>query len=1127
MCKTTSRARAICLLVLIGTIRPAGSAETLEQRLQSQSYQRLALDARQHGDIRRGALLFYQPLLACRQCHTPDAAGNQIGPDLTQWEQRPSDEELVRAILEPSHTIRKGFETTKLKLLDGRVLRGLMVDNTDPLVLRDATVASRLYSIPRREIEAIQTDNTSIMPQGLVNQLAGRQQFLDLVRFLFEIRDGGRERMMDLEPPAHLYATRPLPEYERHIDHAGLITGWDDNSLQRGEEVYRRVCMNCHGTLEHAGSLPTALRFAEGAFKNGSDPYSMYQTITRGFGMMLPQTALVPQQKYDVIHYIRETYLRPHNPSQYFSVTKPWLASLPAGDTRGPRPRPLTPWSVMDYGPTLAATYEIGADGGNFAYKGIAVRLDPGPGGISRGRHFAIFDHDTMRWAAIWSGTGFIDWQGILFNGRHAVHPRIVGQLELENRNGPGWADPRTESWQDRRIVGRDGKHYGPLPRDWAHYEGMVRDRERSVFIYRVGDTRIWDTLELATTDPRPVYARQLVLDPHSEPITVQIGQLRGACTLTLQGEEAMALLAQQPVQPAPAAATGGDPPTRRPKRRPARLRLPPSLLAAQARLSDGDVSRFTWSESGGRLRLTLRPCGKRSHLTIWLASLESTGELSALPAIIDSRPLRPLDISELKKGAPRRFADNVSLAPAVGDDSGPFAVDILTHPTDNPWLARMRFTGFDFLPDGDALAACTWDGDVWLVQGIRTLGGDITWQRIASGLFQPLGLKVVRGEIYVGCRNQIVRLVDLNGDGETDRYVSFNNDHQVTEHFHEFAMGLQVDPEGNFYYAKSARHALPALVPQHGTLLKVSADGSKTRIVARGFRAANGVCLNPEGSFLVTDQEGHWTPKNRINWVRPGGFYGNMMAYHDVTDSSDAAMELPVCWITNEFDRSPSELLWVPRGRWGPLGGGLLSLSYGYGKIYSVLLEQVQGQRQGVLCGLPVPLFPTGLLRGRFHPETGDLYLCGMVAWGSHRQSPGGLYRVRATGKAMHMPLSFRATRQGIALTWSDPLDRAAAEQAANWRVFAWDLKRSANYGSPHIRERRWPVERVEVSADGRTVRLVIPQIAPTWGLSIRCYLKDAAGRPLRRRLDGSIYHLSPVDRAMDVPDGAGSSSK
>src|SRR6185312_12397981 len=104
-------------------------------------------------------------------------------------------------------------------------------------------------------------------------------------------------------------------------------------------------------------------------------------------------------------------------------------------------------------------------------------------------------------------------------------------------------------------------------------------------------------------------------------------------------------------------------------------------------------------------------------------------------------------------------------------------------------------------------------------------------------------GLKVVNGRIYVSCRDQIVLLRDLNGDGETDFYENFNSDHQVTEHFHEFAMDLQVDAEGRFYYTKAARHGLPALVPQHGTLLRVDRDGRRTEILATGFRAPNGVC--------------------------------------------------------------------------------------------------------------------------------------------------------------------------------------------------------------------------------------------------------------------------------------------
>ena len=78
----------------------------------------------------------------------------------------------------------------------------------------------------------------------------------------------------------------------------------------------------------------------------------------------------------------------------------------------------------------------------------------------------------------------------------------------------------------------------------------------------------------------------------------------------------------------------------------------------------------------------------------------------------------------------------------------------------------------------------------------------------------------------------------------------------------------------------------------------------------------------------------------------------GETVTYTDVTDESDRAMQPPLCWITNAFDRSPSELLWIPKdAAWGPLNGSLLNLSYGYGQIYTVPHEFVNGQAQGGMC--------------------------------------------------------------------------------------------------------------------------------------------------------------------------------
>ncbi|NND97757.1 MAG: heme-binding protein, partial [Pirellulaceae bacterium] len=529
------------------------------------------------------------------------------------------------------------------------------------------------------------------------------------------------------------------------------------------------------------------------------------------------------------------------------------------------------------------------------------------------------------------------------------------------------------------------------------------------------------------------------------------------------------------------------------------------------------DLPNSKWSfRDNSRLCLTLPAGDDPLRFVLWTrtshdSDVDASADELANVTIDDPRP----DLSRLTQGGPPRWPEKLTTRVLRGDDEGPFAVDVLTAPASNPWLARVRLTGFDFYDDGDRMAICSWDGDVWQVSGLSQLDAsdsqpvDLTWQRIASGLFQPLGLRIVDGQVYISCRDQITILHDLNDDGETDFYQCFNRDHQVTDHFHEFAMGLQTDAEGNFYYAKSARHALTAVVPHHGTLLRVSKDGKTTEILAKGFRAANGVCLNPDGSFIVTDQEGHWNPKNRINWVQPGGFYGNMFGYHDVTDASDDAMEQPLCWITNAFDRSPAELLWVESDKWGPLDGQLLNLSYGYGKVYVVPHEEMDGQKQGGMCALPIPQFPTGTMRGRFRPTDGQLYLCGMFAWAGSQQQDGGLYRLRYTGHPVHLPIGLNATKDGMQLTFSGELDRESATNPDNYSVKVWSLKRTKNYGSKHYDEHPLKISAATLAPDDRTVTLLLPEIAPTWGMEIKYKIQSIDGTTIDAAIHNTIHHL------------------
>lgn len=1084
--------RSLALLLLAGLPSFAAaqgkSNETLEQKLLREGSAALAKAARGQGDPNRGAELFYRPQLSCTKCHACGGKDGEspLGPDLARPDPGTTAEHVVESLLAPSKVIRKGFEAVTISRSDGTTVTGLLAEERkDAVVLRDPAAAGKPVVVAKDDIEKRTTSATSLMPVELTNQLGDRQQFLDLAAFLIESAEFGPARARSLRPdPAVI--DPPLPAYESELDHAGLIAGLNDAAFRRGEALYARICASCHGTPKEPGTMPTSLRFWDGKFKSGSDPASLYHTLTRGSGMMAAQTMLVPRQKYDVIHYIREAFLKPHNPSQYIPTDASYLAKLPKGASRGPTPPEGEPWRRTDYGQTLTGTFEIGKDGRNIAYKGIAVRLDPGPGGIAKGKAWAVFEHDTLRMAAAWSGTGFIDWRGINFDGSHGTHPRVVGTVGFETADGPGWANPDTGKFDDPRTKGRDGKPYGPLPANWAKYRGLYHVGDRAVIAYTVGGTKVLESPGLIETKAAPVFTRSFEIGPREKEMKLRAlrhpsGKIQGWHN-SYTGSGAYAML--------PGGDGGPTPATGCPE------------VPVNCRFETG----------GDGYALFTIPAGKDTvRFTLWMAAVPPA-DFASFPAAAGRAVVaagKP-DLRIVAENARPRWNQTLTSKLERGKDDGPFAVDVLPLPEKNPWSAQLRLTGLDFLPGGSELVACAWDGDVWKVSGLDRPDGVLTWRRIASGLFQPLGVKVVNGVVHVCCRDQIAALHDLNDDGEADLVQCFNSDHQVTEHFHEFAMGLQTDAAGNFYYARAARHAKTAVVLQHGTLLRVSRDGSKTDILATGFRAPNGVCLNPDGTFFLTDQEGFWVPKNRINWVRPGNrFFGNLWGYTDITDKSDAAQEEPVCWITNRFDRSPAELLWVESKSWGGLNGALLNLSYGMGKVFVVPHERAGDGMQGGMVALPLPPFPTGVMRGRFNPTDGHLYLCGMYAWAGNQQAPGGLYRIRATGKPACLPVGYRVTRDGLAVTFSDPLHPDAAANVRNFGLKVWDLHRSERYGSPHVNERPLKVTAAALSADRRTLTLTIPELRPTHGLELWYSVRSADGREVDGLLHGTVHRL------------------
>lgn len=424
------------------------------------------------------------------------------------------------------------------------------------------------------------------------------------------------------------------------------------------------------------------------------------------------------------------------------------------------------------------------------------------------------------------------------------------------------------------------------------------------------------------------------------------------------------------------------------------------------------------------------------------------------------------------------------------GDDSNAFAIDKLTIPfaSANPFGTPMRLAGVGVL-DADTLAVSTLLGDVWLVSGVDSELQELKWQRVAAGLYQPLGLVVQDGKIILGGNDQVTRLHDFNGDGEADYYECITNDYPTTGG-HDFATSLQQDNQQRLYWATaSGDFGLTRLV-----------EGQKPESLGNGLRNCNGIGVSPDGSItLATVQEGSWTPASAIFNVRNGSFHG-----HRGPRKGHGAFgyDLPQCFIPRGVDNSCGEIAFLPRDeRLGPLSGRVVGSSYGNCSHYLVLREEIGDVVQGGVVPLPGE-FASGACRFTFNTHDGCLYVAGTEGWQSYGAENGCLQRLRFTGQPMHLPERIETRSNGLLVRFNTAIDPASVT-TKNVFCQQWNYLFSGAYGSPEYSVRDEgrqghdyvPVKSVHLLSDGRSVFLEIPQLHPVMQFHLHMRLKSAAG--------------------------------
>jgi putative heme-binding domain-containing protein len=417
-----------------------------------------------------------------------------------------------------------------------------------------------------------------------------------------------------------------------------------------------------------------------------------------------------------------------------------------------------------------------------------------------------------------------------------------------------------------------------------------------------------------------------------------------------------------------------------------------------------------------------------------------------------------------------------------------PYAVDTIGLPMVNPWKSLVYCGGHDFLPDGSALV-CTMQGDVWRVSGL--VAGDTPniatahWRRFASGLHHALGLVVAKDGIFVQCRDQLTRLQDLNQDGEADFYECFSNAFITSAAGHDFTCGLQRDDAGNFYTASGNQG-----------LVRISADGRRADVIATGFRNPNGLGLHSDGLLTIPCSEGEWTPASMICAMRlqevttTSRFFG----YRGPRNSQPP--DLPLAYLPRGLDNSSGGQTYVNSDRWGPLTGQLIHFSSGAGAHFLVLRDEVDGQLQGAVVPLPGE-FLSGVHRGRFNPRDGQLYVSGMAGWGNYTPDTGCFQRVRYTGDRVQLPSGFHVYQNGVAVSFTQPIDKSVAANVHSHFAQCWNYRYSGAYGSPEYSTRHpgtrghdpLTIRSAHVLPDGRTLFLELPDLQPVNQLHLRLH--------------------------------------
>jgi putative heme-binding domain-containing protein len=137
------------------------------------------------GEATRGREIF-AGLGTCSKCHRVRGEGKEVGADLSEIGSKLSPEAMYVSILDPSAGISVGYENYLVRMLDGTVLTGILVSQTDDAV-ELKTAEAIVHKLARDDIDQMKKQSLSLMPADLQKQLKA-QDLVDIVAYLTSLK---------------------------------------------------------------------------------------------------------------------------------------------------------------------------------------------------------------------------------------------------------------------------------------------------------------------------------------------------------------------------------------------------------------------------------------------------------------------------------------------------------------------------------------------------------------------------------------------------------------------------------------------------------------------------------------------------------------------------------------------------------------------------------------------------------------------------------------------------------------------------------------------------------------------------------------------------------------------------